>query len=66
MKSYSSREIIKVLENEGWVETRCNGDHHIFRHSVKKGKVIVPHPKKDLKLGTLKNILKQAQITHKD
>jgi len=29
----------------------------------KKGKVIVPHPKKDLKTGTLKNILKQAQIT---
>ncbi len=51
MKSYSSREIIKVLENDGWGQTRCNGDHHIFRHFEKKGKVIVPHPKKFLNLG---------------
>jgi len=63
MKSYSSRDIIKVLEKDGWVETRCSGDHHIFRHPVKKGKVIVPHPKKDLKTGTLKSILKQAEIS---
>ncbi|MEA1883279.1 MAG: type II toxin-antitoxin system HicA family toxin [Thermotogota bacterium] len=66
MKSYSSREIIKILEKDGWFQTRCNGDHHIFRHKVKSGKVIVPHPKKDLKQGTLKSILKQAQITLND
>ena len=29
---------------------------------LRNGRVVVPHPKKDLPIGTVKNILKQAQI----
>lgn len=63
MKSYSSREVISILMQDGWYEYRsATGSHHAFKHSIKKGIVIVPHPKKNIPIGTLKNIEKQAQI----
>jgi len=40
----------------------ATGSHHSFKHETKKGRVVVPHPKKDLPIGTVKNIAKQAQI----
>ncbi|MDB0516957.1 addiction module toxin, HicA family [Clostridioides difficile] len=62
MKSYSSREILKILITDGWYEVNCVGDHHQFKHPTKKGKVTVPHPNKDLPLRTVKSIFKQAGI----
>lgn len=62
MKSYSSREIIKILTNDGWYEVRCVGDHHQYKHHTKKGLVTIPHPKKDFPIKTLKSIFKQAGI----
>lgn len=38
------------------------GSHHSFKHPTKKGRVVVPHPRKDLTIGTIKSIEKQAQI----
>ncbi|KDN12742.1 hypothetical protein SALWKB12_1266 [Snodgrassella communis] len=38
------------------------GSHHQFKHASKSGRVTVPHPKKDLPLGTVKNIFKQAGV----
>lgn len=46
MKSYSSREVIKRLKLDGWYEIACDGDHHQFKHPIKKGRVTVTHPKK--------------------
>ena len=62
MKSYSSREVIALLKKDGWYEVNCEGDHHQFRHPTKKGRVTVPHPVKDLTIGTLKNIERQSGI----
>ncbi|MCC0696250.1 type II toxin-antitoxin system HicA family toxin [Clostridioides sp. ES-S-0048-02] len=62
MKSYSSREILKILNADGWYEVNCVGDHHQFKHPTKKGKVTVPHPNKDLAIRTVKSIFKQAGI----
>lgn len=62
MKSYSSREILKILIADGWYEVNCVGDHHQFKHPTKKGKVTVPHPNKDLPIRTVKSIFKQAGI----
>ncbi|MDF3054764.1 MAG: hypothetical protein K0Q74_671 [Gammaproteobacteria bacterium] len=36
--------------------------HCQFKHPTKKGKVTVPHPKKDLPLKTFQSILKQAEL----
>lgn len=55
-----SKEIIKRLENEGWVRVHTKGSHHKFKHPGKKGIVTVVHPKKDYPIGTLKSIFKQA------
>jgi Predicted periplasmic or secreted lipoprotein len=38
------------------------GSHHKFHHKVKKGIVVIPHPKKDVAIGTAKSILKQAGL----
>lgn len=62
MKSYSSREVIKLLLADGWYEVGCVGDHHQFKHPEKKGRVTVTHPRKDIPIKTLKSIEKQADI----
>ena len=62
MKSYSSREIIKMLQDDGWYEVSCVGDHHQFKHPIKKGRVTVTHPKKDIPAGTVRNIEKQSGV----
>lgn len=51
-----SKKIVRRLEAEGWILLSVKGSHHKFR----KGSVtvIVPHPKKDLPLGTARSIAK--------
>ena len=58
----SSKEIIKILEKDGWVLRKIVGSHHHFKHPNKIGKVTVPHPKKDLTAGTVNSILKQTGL----
>lgn len=62
MKSYSSREVLKVLLADGWVEVSCQGDHHQFKHPKKPGKVTLTHPVKDIPRRTLDSIERQAGI----
>jgi len=57
-----SRTIIKILKREGWFEVDRVGSHVQFRHPDKKGRVTVPHPKKDIPAGTLKSIERQSGI----
>ena len=56
MKSYSSREVRKMLFADGWEEVNCEGDHHQFKHPTKLGKVTLRHPVKDLSVRDLKSI----------
>lgn len=62
MKSYSSREIIKIIEVDGWYLFDTEGSHHQFKHNIKKGKVTVKHPAKNIPLTTLKNIERQSGL----
>jgi predicted RNA binding protein YcfA (HicA-like mRNA interferase family) len=55
-----SRAIIKRLCREGWILAGGKGDHEKFKHPNKEGHVIVPHPRKDVAIGTLRNIYRQA------
>ncbi len=57
-----SEDIIKMLEADGWIKHTQKGSHCQFKHPFKKGKVTVPHPKKDLPLKTMQSILKQAGL----
>jgi predicted RNA binding protein YcfA (HicA-like mRNA interferase family) len=51
---------MKRLQDDGWLLHHTKGDHHQFKHPEKPGKVTVPHPKKDIAVGTLRNIFRQA------
>lgn len=57
-----SREIIRSLEKAGWRLVRTVGSHCQFKHPKRQGKVTVPHPKKQLPIGTLRSIEKQAGV----
>ena len=63
MKSLSSRDVIRILQADGWYEVRCTGDHHQFRHPTKLGLVTIPHPRTDIPIRTLKSIERQAGVT---
>ncbi|WP_027229848.1 MULTISPECIES: type II toxin-antitoxin system HicA family toxin [unclassified Phyllobacterium] len=53
-----SKKIIKRLKDEGFELVSVRGSHHKFR----KGEItlIIPHPRKDLPLGTARSIAKDA------
>ena len=60
-----SRKILKLIKKAGWLHIRTTGSHWHFHHPSKAGIVTVPHPKKDVPIGTLKSIEKQAGIKFK-
>lgn len=49
-----------MLEADGWALAKVTGDHHQFRHPTKTGRVTLPHPVKDIPIGTLRSIFRQA------
>lgn len=57
-----SSALIKMVQKDGWHIVRTKGSHHHFKHPKKKGLVTIPHPKKDVPMGTVKSILKQAGL----
>ncbi|MCR3884267.1 MAG: type II toxin-antitoxin system HicA family toxin [Methanothrix sp.] len=57
------RDVIKLIEEDGWWLARTKGSHRQFKHPFKKGRVTVAgKPKLDLHPKTLKSILKQAGL----
>lgn len=57
------KEIINILEADGWYQVRQKGSHRQFKHMTKKGTVTVAGKASlDIPTGTLKSIYKQAQI----
>ena len=58
----NSREVIRRLKDEGWLEVAQAGSHKQFKHPVKPGRVTVVFPKKDVPEGTLRSIEKQSGL----
>lgn len=57
------RDAIKIIEADGWYLVRTSGGHRQYKHPVKRGLVTVPgNLSKDLAIGTLRSIWKQAQL----
>ena len=57
------RDIIKLIEAEGWYRVPAEGGDRQYKHPTKPGRVTVAgHPSHDLAPGTLNSILKQAQL----
>jgi predicted RNA binding protein YcfA (HicA-like mRNA interferase family) len=49
-----------MLQADGWKVVRITGDHHILQHPKRKHSIVLPHPKKDLPLGLVRRIYKDA------
>ena len=62
MKSYSSREVMKLLEADGWYLVNTVGSHHQFKHPRKPGRVTLKHPDKDIPRKTLDSIERQSGL----
>ncbi len=62
MRSYSSREVIRLLEADGWYLVNTVGSHHQYKHPVKPGRVTVKHPDKDIPRKTLDSIERQSGL----
>jgi predicted RNA binding protein YcfA (HicA-like mRNA interferase family) len=50
----NSRDVIRILGANGWYEVKQVGSHKQFKHPTIAGRVTVPHPKRDIPIGTLK------------
>ena len=57
------RDLLRLIEEDGWFLIVSKGSHRQFKHPSKPGRVtIAGHPGDDLAPGTLNSIFKQAQI----
>ena len=60
MSTMTSADVIRRLRKDGWLLVRTKGSHHQFKHPAKPGRVTLPHPVKDIPIGTLKSVFEQA------
>ena len=58
------RDVVKLIEKDGWFLVRTKGSHRVYHHPEKTGNVIVSvhNEGRDIASGTLKAILKQAGL----
>jgi predicted RNA binding protein YcfA (HicA-like mRNA interferase family) len=67
MKSISGKAFCKVLERKGWILKRVKGSHHIYKNPESNAIISVPvHSNKDLKTGTLKALMRNADLSERD
>ena len=64
-KRLGSGEVIRVLEQHGFVLVSQKGSHAKYRNQIGRS-AIVPHPKKELPIGTTRSIIRQSGLTPKD
>ena len=57
------REVIRLIERDGWLRVKSKGGHRQYKHPVKPGRVTVSGSLgQDMAVGTLNSVLKQAGI----
>ena len=60
--SLTPKGIVKILKQKGFVLDRSSGSHQVWLHPISRKRAIVPMHNKDIPIGTLYSILKQAGI----
>jgi len=67
MKSISGKKLCKIVERKGWILKKVTGSHHIYEKLGENKIISIPvHRNQDLKLGTLKSIMKIAELSEDD
>lgn len=57
------REVLRMIQDDGWFLVGTRGSHRQFKHTGKPGRVTVPgKPNDDLAPGTMNSILKQSGL----
>ena len=59
-----AKDVIRMIENDGWFLVRQKGSHKQYKHKIKRGLVTISAHKlsDEIKPGTLNSIFKQAQL----
>jgi predicted RNA binding protein YcfA (HicA-like mRNA interferase family) len=67
MKSISGKKLCKIIKKHGWTLSRIIGSHHIFEKEGSDVILSIPvHSNRDLPIGTLKSIMRDANLTEED
>lgn len=67
MKSISGKQLCKLVESKGWQLKRVRGSHHIYTKAGADVILVIPvHSNRDLPIGTLESLLKDAELTEAD
>ncbi len=67
MKSVSGKTLCKIVERKGWILKKVTGSHHIYEKLSENKIISIPvHRNQDLKLGTLKSIIKIVELSEDD
>ena len=58
------KEVVKIIEEDGWFEVRQKGSHRAYKHNIKVGIVTIAYHRMsdEVPRGTLNSILKQAGL----
>ena len=60
------REVIKFIEQNGFVLDHVSGSHFVYYHSASKRRAVVPRHNRDLPKGTLLSLLREAGFSREE
>jgi predicted RNA binding protein YcfA (HicA-like mRNA interferase family) len=67
MKSVSGKRLCKIVEQKGWILRKITGSHYIYEKPEVDQILSIPvHRNQDLKVGTLRALMKIAQLSEED
>lgn len=67
MKAISGKALCRIVERRGWKLKRVTGSHHIYAKEGNRVILTIPvHSNRDLPIGTLKSIMKDAELREED
>jgi len=61
-KRYTSRELVRLAEEFGWMLVSVRGDHHNFKHPASRFIVTIVHPQKDISVGRAVDTVKKIRL----
>jgi len=67
LPAVTAGRLLRALQRDGFFIHHTSGGHHVLKHPHRPGlRVVVPHHAGDIKRGTLRSILRQANLTVDD
>lgn len=65
-RSYTSKDVEKILLSKDFYLKRQTGSHRIYHHAETKATVVVPFHTQDIPAGTLRSIVQQSRLETKE